>query len=85
MKKAYIAPALEIERFELNSAVATGCTIKVDFGPDPSMNDGGKICDSFGDPFGTSVASDGPVAFYESSSSTCDCYYASSGNVYVTS
>ncbi|MCD8382725.1 MAG: hypothetical protein LUC30_07415 [Clostridiales bacterium] len=85
MKKAYIAPALEVELFQLNTAIASGCTTTVDFGPDPSQNDGGKTCEYFGDPFAVSAAADGPIVFYESDSSTCDCYYSSGDMNYVTS
>ena len=76
MRKAYVAPLLEIEIYELNSNIASHCGIVVTNGPSVGGKD---ACGDFPDPF-TSIEE--PVAeinappynvqFYDDT--TCDCY-----------
>lgn len=75
MKKAYVAPLLEIEIYELNSNIASHCGIVVTNGP--ALGDYTQ-CKDYQDPF---MFIEEPVAeinappynvqFYEAN---CDCY-----------
>ena len=84
MKKAYVAPLLEIEIYELNSNIASHCGIVVQSGPEAPGHD---QCVDFPDPF---TFIDEPVAeinappynveFYEDTN--CDCYTTGGVNSY---
>lgn len=84
MKKAYEAPSLEYEAYELNTSIASNCAEVVSNGPAVGNH---QQCDDYEDPFAMSVQSDegGPynVQFYEDTN--CDCYYSSSDYGYWTS
>lgn len=75
MKRAYVAPTLEVEIYQLDQAIASNCSIVVDSGPAMGSH---RACDDFIDPF--SVAPGGMsvmslpynVQFYEDTE--CDCY-----------
>lgn len=77
MKKVYIAPTVEIERYELNASIASNCGIVVNNGPAVGNH---EQCTVFDDPFVMSEQSAKStysavynVQFYEDTN--CDCYY----------
>lgn len=82
MKKRYVAPKLEVEIYEINTAVAS-CADKVTVGPQIGTHD---ACDGWEDIF-----EDEPIAtqaaeltsFYNDG--TCDCYYSAGNQGYFTS
>ena len=84
MKKAYVKPDLEYENYELDAAIATGCTYKVNLGPGDMQND---TCSDYAQPLSAgrmrSAASDTIVgSFYEGS---CSCYLSAGGEGLTTS
>lgn len=83
MKKVYVTPYVEFERYELDANIASSCTIVVSNGPEM---EGHKQCEDYYDPFvmGASLYNDRVynVQFY--SEENCDCYYTA-GEGYWTS
>lgn len=80
MKKAYEAPEVEIELYELDASVAATCQQKPTYGPD-------EMCEGFeGGDFEVASRSSqkGATVFYETDKS-CDCYYSASGGIYFNS
>lgn len=81
MRKDYVKPMIEFEDFELNTAIAAGCTTTVSLGPGDSTH---PVCDEYNQsPFSlrrSSTPSD--VTFYEGS---CGCYLSSVGSTLLTS
>lgn len=73
MKKVYEAPALEIEIYELNTSIASHCSMVVHNGPEVGSY---QPCNDYKDPFAASAASTyglpHNVQFYEDTN--CDCY-----------
>lgn len=84
MKKTYVAPNLEIERYELDASIASHCGIVVHNGPALGNH---HLCDDYNDPFATSGASTYAlphnVQFYEDTN--CDCYTTGGDYGYWTS
>lgn len=86
MKKPYIIPDFEVEHYELNTSIASGCGTPVSNGP--AINDH-PACDGFDifgeeDPFARIGArSINGASFYDDGS--CRCYYSSGGEGYWTS
>lgn len=77
MKKDYIKPIIEIEEFELNAAIAAGCTNIVTLGPgDPEHQD---VCDEYEGLLRNRSYSN---PFYETS---CTCYLSAPGESLATS
>ena len=89
MRKAYTKPALEVEEYQLNKAIATNCTTTITWGPGAP---GHEVCPEFEGSFDVVIASEAPsmnssgnVPFYDDGSAGCDCYYTSGGNSYFSS
>lgn len=91
MKKVYIKPVLEIEKFTLNEAIAANCVEKVNLGPADVV--AGKNACSVGDwdddfivTFSVTYSAQG-TSFYdgENGDTICDCYYTAGGEGYFTS
>lgn len=89
MKKTYVAPDLEIERYELDASIASNCATVVnmgDYGADPSK--GENVCQDYLDKVGKGSTTDWSmrqpynVSFWEN---TCDCYTTAGGAGYFTS
>lgn len=84
MKKTYVAPNLEIERYELDASIASHCCIVVSNGPEMGNH---TQCQDYQDPFGTySMRGTEPVynvQFYEDTN--CDCYTTGGDYGYWTS
>lgn len=83
MKKVYMAPALEIEIYELDANIANHCDVKVLNGPGAI---GHEQCLDFPDPFLTdsySIQGNKNVNFYDDQ--TCDCYTSGGNGQYWTS
>lgn len=82
MKRVYIAPELEVERYVLNTAIALGCNTIVTWGPgDPTHP---NVCPEFPDiPVDEAVSvMSTAVAFYDDN---CECTYSSTGAIYLQS
>lgn len=85
MKKVYVAPMLEIEKYELNSSIAANCTEVINLGPGGVLDY--KQCSSYGD---EDIWGDETVpqmladtgSFYPES---CSCYYTAGGEGNFTS
>lgn len=85
MKLTYIAPDIEVERYELNTSIAGNCTNVVSQGPEIGDH---KACDEYddniwGDEFAISTFAARQTSFYDDG--TCECYYSSSGEGLFTS
>lgn len=89
MKKVYVAPALEVEFYELDSSIASNCALVVEMGPaGPGAI---KVCKDYYDktvePYpeeGIAAASlPHNVQFWTEES--CDCYYSAGGTGCFTS
>lgn len=84
MKKPYMIPDFEVERYELNTAIAANCSTIISNGPEM---DGHEVCEGYEDMFETPVfrartlSTDAP--FYDEG--TCYCYYSSGGDGFWTS
>lgn len=86
MKKTYVAPDLEIERYELDASIASNCATVVTMG-DYGGGAGEPACDDYlalVDKSDSSTWSLRPynVSFWEN---TCDCYTTAGGAGYFTS
>lgn len=79
MKKDYIKPVIEIEEFELNAAIAAGCTIIVNLGPGDETH---GPCDKYSDGEDLNLQGRSATNFYET---TCSCYLSSVGGGLATS
>lgn len=84
MKKKYEAPTLEIERYELDSSIATACKTPVTYSPDDYLSDG--TCSEWSDWFDMGSRS---VSTYSSNSfvfsTACDCKYSATNGVLFAS
>lgn len=81
MKKVYKKPMIEIEKYELDTRIASGCSSIVSLGPGDLTH---PVCDEYVQTislYSDDVASDG-ATFYEGS---CSCYLSSVGSVLLTS
>ena len=87
MKKAYSAPQLELEIYNLSASIASNCAVVVNNGPEMAgTNEYHSACGDFSDPFpSTSSYSLRPsnVTFYEDTN--CDCYTTGGSGSYWTS
>ena len=84
MKKAYEAPLLEVETYELSANIASNCALVTD--PGPGI-DGHNQCDDYEGPWQQSTSySLRPydVNFYDDSNN-CDCYTTGDDKVCWTS
>lgn len=81
MKKAYEAPKLEFEVYELNQMIASNCTKVINSGPE---HNGQQACRDWLDLLRPSTLSATyNVNFYEDTN--CDCYYTSADGIFFTS
>lgn len=82
MKKAYIAPELSTEVYELNSSIAANCVNTVTNGPALGNH---SQCKDYVSPFAISTYSEPKnVSFYEDAKD-CDCYTTTEDGKYWTS
>lgn len=79
MKKDYIKPVIEIEEFELNAAIAAGCTTIVNLGPGDTTH---ETCDKYSGGEDLNPKGRSATNFYET---TCTCYLSSVGGSLATS
>lgn len=84
MKKKYIKPMVEIERYALDASIAANCGNVVTLGPGNSQN---STCKEFRGDEEVAMLAIGSTSFYEvgDGDTSCDCYYSSSGAGYFTS
>lgn len=85
MRKAYSAPQLELEIYNLSASIASNCKVVVNNGP-AIVGYQNTACSNYEDPFpSTSSYSLRPsnVSFYDDV--VCDCYTTQSGYGYWTS
>lgn len=83
MKKDYIKPIIEIEEFELNAAIAAGCTTKVTLGPGDANYDPCEEYIGFDElKMARSANRSGESPFVEDS---CSCYLTAAGEVLLSS
>lgn len=86
MKKVYVAPALEVEFYELDASIASNCALVVKMGPEgPGAI---EVCEDYyqktGEERGISTTSlPYNVQFW--SEESCDCYYSAGGKGCFTS
>lgn len=84
MKKAYIAPSLEVEQYQLDANIAQNCAYVVNMGgPGGDLSKGEEFCKDYADLVGlpfpdNKMASTFAynVNFWEH---TCDCYTTAGG------
>lgn len=87
MKKAYVAPSLEIELYQLDANIASNCGYVVKMG-DYGGGEGQPVCDDYleavGKPTQTVTLFSAPynVNFWEQN---CDCYTTAQGDGFFTS
>lgn len=85
-KKPYLAPMLEIEAFELDQKIATGCDKIVNLGPGDSSH---GICDDYDDPGEITTFSlrpgDHESPEYRNFYDACDCKETASDVLLFTS
>lgn len=86
MRKAYVKPSIEVERYTLDASIAANCQEIVTLGPGIDEY-GTDVCKEFYGLFGEfSMFSSRGTSFYQSGGVfTCDCYYTSGGEGYFTS
>lgn len=81
MKAGYEKPMLMIEEYELNTAIASGCSTIVDLGPEDHTYNGTyyTVCSYFGE---KSYDSEDPayMTFFEN----CSCYLSSGVEVFTS-
>ncbi|MCD8381764.1 MAG: hypothetical protein LUC30_02425 [Clostridiales bacterium] len=81
MKVGYEKPMLTIEEYELNTAIASGCSIRVSLGPgeyyDTDTGTYYTVCEEYDQGTYDSV-----VNFYDDS---CSCYLSSGDSPLMTS
>lgn len=83
MKKGYVKPSMEIEKYELNASIASNCGPVVTMGPGDFNH---YVCEKFEGSFGTwSARSKGPSFYDGTDGPACDCYYTTGGEGYFTS
>lgn len=86
MKKVYSKPNVEIENYELNSNIASNCSLVVEMGPEgPGAI---RVCDDYYEKTGEErgIATQSlpyNVQFWTEES--CDCYYSAGGDGCFTS
>lgn len=84
MKKAYEAPKLEFEVYELNQMIASNCAAVINSGPE---HNGKDACQDWLDLIGiTTYSAKAPaynIEFYQDTN--CDCYYSATDNGFFTS
>ena len=85
MKKTYVKPVIEIERYELDASIAANCGNIVTLGPGDYED---HVCEEFDNAFAVAAysARSSSTSFYNGETGPiCDCYYSSGGQGYFTS
>lgn len=86
MKKAYVAPSLEIELYQLDTNIANNCGVIVttgDYGGDPGQDPCNDYLEIVGKPTIQSRSTFAyNVNFWEKN---CDCYTTAGGSGFFTS
>lgn len=85
MKKAYVAPSLEIELYQLDANIAGNCAVVVTMGDYGGSGPDEKFCEDYGNIVGISLMSAPPVYNVNFWESTCDCYTTAQGDGFFTS
>ena len=86
MKKQYSKPFLEVEVYQLNAALAAGCSTPITFGPGGG---GHEVCKEYKDSWGEDLdpwslrPQNTERSFYDYI--ICTCYYTSSDTTLLTS
>lgn len=80
MKVGYRKPAVEFEDYELNAAIAAGCTEIVTLGPGDPVT--GKVCDEYITEI-ISMEDENRENFYDEY--TCECYLTAGTGALFTS
>lgn len=83
MKKVYVTPYVEFERYELDANIASNCALVVTNGP--AVNDQ-PACEEFDEQWGEFAMyrnGNHNINFYQETN--CDCYYSASESGYWTS
>ena len=90
MKKQYSKPSLEVEVYQLNAALAAGCTTYVNMGPG-TVDGVYPMCSDYEGSMGDGEIEwsmrprGGTTPFYDDQNQYCSCYYTSGGQILVTS
>lgn len=86
MKKSYMKPAMEIDRYTLDMSIASNCGTVVDAGPAAPELGINSACEGWKkeDPFKFSPSEMSTMAVYNVSfyEENCDCYYTAGGEGY---
>lgn len=82
MKREYIKPMIEIERYEMNTSIAANCGTVVSQGPAVGDHTACKEYEDIWEDFSISIYA-AQTSFYDDG--TCECYYSSSGEGLFTS
>ena len=85
MRKAYSAPQLELEIYNLSASIASNCTLVVNNGP-AIVGYQDTACSNYVDPFPSTSSyrlRPSNVSFYDDR--VCDCYTTGAGGSYWTS
>lgn len=82
VKANYEKPKIEVEEYQLDTAIATGCGTIVDLGPEEHDYNGTHytVCDYFGEET-FDAESPANMNFFES----CSCYLSAGGSTVFTS
>lgn len=82
MKLKYEKPLLEIENYELDSSIASNCSLVVNSGPKhPEHDPCSEYYEIIGMPMpATTYSSRYNIDFYDD----CDCYYSASGYFFTS-
>lgn len=88
MKKAYIAPSLEVEQYQLDANIAKNCELVVTMGDYGGIGESEPACNDYLQMVGKPLLPGGMstfaynVNFWEH---TCDCYTTAGGAGFFTS
>ena len=84
MKKVYEKPSFEIEYYQLNSNIASNCTLVVNMGPEATG--AVKVCDDYYEKTGEQAPAryslPHNVQFW--TAETCDCYYSAGDGCFTS-
>lgn len=89
MKKIYIKPSMEIEKYELSQSIANNCITTVKMGPGVLNHPEFTECDDYYEKAGedkivgiAAMSLSSNVDFWTEDS--CDCYYSAGGTFFTS-
>lgn len=82
MKKVYEKPSFEIEYYQLNSNIASNCTLVVNMGPEAP--DAVTVCQDYYDKTGEPAQYSLPHNVQFWTDETCDCYYSAGSGCFTS-